>query len=68
MKGYFCKRGDKWGYTISNGTDPVTGKRKRITKGGFKTKHEAQHSAAMLIKRLDYNRYANEENHLMERG
>lgn len=68
MRGSFCRRGDKWSYAISDGIDPATGKRKRITKGGFGTKHEAQHDAAMLIKRLDYEKNAKEGNYFKEVG
>ena len=35
---YFRKRGEKWSFTMDVGKDPITGKRKQITKGGFKTK------------------------------
>lgn len=33
---YFRKRGEKWSFTMDVGKDPITGKRKQITKGGFK--------------------------------
>lgn len=40
----FKKRGKTWEYIIST-KDPATGKYKRITKGGFRTKAEASNSA-----------------------
>lgn len=52
MKGYFRKRGDKWSFTIDVGRDPSTGKRTQKTKGGFKTKKEAQAACAELIAEL----------------
>lgn len=39
---YFRKRGEKWSFTMDVGKDPITGKRKQITKGGFKTKKAAK--------------------------
>ena len=39
---YFRKRGEKWSFTMDVGKDPITGKRKQITKGGFKTKKVAK--------------------------
>lgn len=53
MKGYFRKRGNKWSFTIDIGKDPSTGKRKQKTKGGFKTKKEAQAECASLIEKLN---------------
>lgn len=49
MKGYFRKRGDKWSFTVDVGIDPLTGKRKQITKSGFQTKKEAQEVCAKII-------------------
>lgn len=40
----FKKRGKTWEYIIST-KDPLTGKFKRITKGGFRTKAEASNAA-----------------------
>lgn len=42
MKGYVRKRGSKWSFTVDIGKDPLTGKRKQKTSGGFKTKKEAE--------------------------
>lgn len=41
MKGYFRKRGKTWSVTYDVGVDKY-GKRKQKSKGGFKTKREAQ--------------------------
>lgn len=46
MKGYFRKRGKSWSYTVDIGHDPITNERKQKTKGGFKTKKEAQAACA----------------------
>ncbi|WEZ09975.1 tyrosine-type recombinase/integrase [Priestia flexa] len=47
----FRKRSDKWEYRIKY-TDPSTGKRREKTKGGFRTKKEAQIEAAEIEKQL----------------
>ena len=60
MKGYFRKRGDAWSYTIDTGIDPATGNRKQRTKGGFRTKKEAQLEAAALMQELDQGVYVKE--------
>ena len=39
---YQTKRGERYRFTEHIGVDPVTGKRILITRGGFKTKKEAQ--------------------------
>lgn len=53
MKGYFRKRGNTWSFTVDIGKDPSTGKRLQRTKGGFKTKKEAQLACASLIDQLN---------------
>jgi integrase len=54
---YFRKRGVTWSYTIDTGVDPQTGKRKQRTKGGFKTKKEAQIDAARVEQEVFNNEY-----------
>lgn len=49
MKGYIRKRGATYSYTVDIGRDPVTGKRKQKTKGGFKTKKAAQEALNELV-------------------
>lgn len=61
MQGYFRKRANKWSYTIDVGLDPVTGKRKQKTKGGFTTKKEAQLAAAIITKELEEGTYVKEK-------
>ncbi len=60
MKGYFRKRGDTWSYTIDIGIKPETGDRDQKTKGGFRTKKEAQLAAAVLMQELDRGSYVKE--------
>jgi integrase len=47
----FRKRGDKWEYRIKY-SDPATGKQREKSKGGFRTKKEAQIEAAEVEKQL----------------
>lgn len=49
MKGYIRKRGATYSYTVDIGRDPITGKRKQKTKGGFKTKKAAQEALNELV-------------------
>lgn len=65
MKGYFRKRGKSWYFTIDVGIDPKTGRRKQKTKGGFKTKKEAQAEAAKLHHELTTGLYVDEKKLLL---
>jgi integrase len=42
MRGSVYKRGSTWTWHVDVGVDPVTGRRRQQTKGGFKTKRECQ--------------------------
>jgi hypothetical protein len=42
MRGSIRKRGSTYSYWLDIGSDPVTGKRRQRTKGGFRTKRECQ--------------------------
>ncbi|MGD6845211.1 tyrosine-type recombinase/integrase [Bacillus infantis] len=44
----FRQRGKSWTYIIDLGFDPLTKKRQQISKGGFKTKKEAQAAARIV--------------------
>lgn len=61
MKGSFYKRGSTWSYMLDVGTDPVTGKRKQKSKGGFKTKKEAQAAAALILTEFNTGTYVEEK-------
>jgi len=60
MQGHFYKRGTTWTYLIDIGKNPTTGDRKQKSKGGFKTKKEAQLAAAALQKDLGDGTYFEE--------
>jgi len=53
MKGHFRKRGSTWSFAVSLGTDPETGKRRQITRSGFKTKKEAEVACAEMIAQFE---------------
>lgn len=61
MKGSYYKRGNTWSYMLDVGIDPVTGKRKQKSKGGFKTKKEAQAAAAQMLTELNTGTYVEEK-------
>jgi integrase len=42
-----------WWFNVAAGTDPSTGKRKQVTRGGFKTKREAQAAATDLVSQMN---------------
>ncbi|PAE31667.1 Arm DNA-binding domain-containing protein, partial [Bacillus sp. 7884-1] len=45
----FRQRGKSWTYIVDMGIDPLTKKRRpQISKGGFKTKREAQAAARIV--------------------
>lgn len=51
------KRGDTWTYVVDVGVDPSTGKRKRASKGGFKTKGECRTAASKIITEVENDTY-----------
>ncbi|WML24135.1 site-specific integrase [Neobacillus sp. OS1-33] len=73
MKGHFYRRGctcnkkrctcgSTWSFVIDIGRDPSTGRRKQKTKGGFRTKQEAETAATDLIYELNQGTYVQEQN------
>jgi len=73
MKGHFYRRGctcnkkrctcgSTWSFIIDIGRDPSTGRRKQKTKGGFRTKQDAEAAAAELIYELNQGTYVQEKN------
>lgn len=75
MKGHFhrrgctckkkrCSCGSTWSFVINIGIDPTTGKRKQKTKGGFKTKQEAEAVATEFLHELNQGMYVEEKNTL----
>lgn len=51
------KRGKTWTYVLDVGIDPSTGKRKRKSKGGFKTKGECRNKASKIITKVESGSY-----------
>ena len=51
------KRGKTYSYAIDIGHDPLIGKRKQISKGGFTKKMDAESAARKIELLLDENRY-----------
>lgn len=57
-----CTCGAKWSYTVDIGIDPVTGKRKQKTKGGFTLKKDAMLEAQEIERQVALNMYVEETN------
>lgn len=57
MKGHVYKRGETWTFVVDVGRDPVTGKRKQKSKGGFRRKRDAEAALRKLLSEVDENRY-----------
>lgn len=60
---YETKSGKKlWRYQYTTGIDPLTGKVKRTTKRGFRTKKEAEISASRAMLNVENHGYAENQN------
>lgn len=57
MRGSTRKRGTFWEYTVDLGNDPITNKRKRKSKSGFKTKKECEAAMNELINQVNSKDY-----------
>ncbi|MED4533587.1 Arm DNA-binding domain-containing protein [Metabacillus fastidiosus] len=62
MKGSIIKRGASWTYIIDIGKDPVTGKRRQRTKGGFRRQKDAEVALRKILTEIDENRYVEPSN------
>ena len=52
MRGLVRKRGTTWTWYLDAPPDPLTGKRRQASKGGFRTKREAQQELNEALARL----------------
>ena len=52
-QGRIYKRGSTWSYRIDGPIDPATGKRRQISKGGFRTKRDAENALSVVKYELD---------------
>ena len=62
-----CTCGAKWSFTIDIGINPETGKRRQKSKGGFKTKAEAEQKAAEIYHEFTIGTYIEEKNITFEK-
>lgn len=62
LKGHIYKREKTYTYVIDLGKDPITNKRQQKTKGGFKTKKEAEAALAKIQTEYNEGTYVNESN------
>ncbi|MET3683253.1 integrase [Alkalibacillus flavidus] len=61
-----CTCGAKYTFVVDIGTDPKTGKRKQKSKGGFKTKQEAELALASLINDIQVGTFIKESDELFK--
>lgn len=52
-KGSIKRRGASWTVVVDVGRDPTTGRRKQVTKGGFRTRRDAEQWNREQLGRLD---------------
>jgi integrase len=57
VRGHVLRRGPTWGYVVDVGRDPASGRRRQRTKGGFRTKREAEQALAEVIRSLGDGSY-----------
>ncbi|TDT63384.1 site-specific integrase [Fonticella tunisiensis] len=62
MRGHIRKRGAGYQIVVDVGRDPLTGKRKQKSVGGFKTKKEAEKALAELIAKIEQGEYVEYKN------
>jgi integrase len=49
MRGTIIRRGSTWSYWVDLPPDPLTGKRRQTTKGGFRTRRECQAALSEIL-------------------
>ena len=57
MRGHIAKRGNSWTVYYERPRDPVSGKRRKTSKGGFRTKKEAERWLASVVTTLEQGTY-----------
>lgn len=62
MKGSVIKRGDTYTYIVDVGINPISGKRKQKTKGGFRKKKDAEAALRKILAAIDENKYVEPSN------
>lgn len=49
-RGSVRRHDNGWGYRVDLGPDPATGRRRQVSKQGFRTKREAEQAAQAVLK------------------
>ena len=55
MRGHVHQRGSSWTWVADDASDPLTGRRTQRTKGGFRTRADAQKALRAFLAELDKN-------------
>lgn len=66
MRGSVRKRGTSWEYTVDIGKDPITNKRIRKSKSGFRTKKECEAAMNKLIVEIEQGDYVQQKEILLK--
>lgn len=57
MQGHIRKKDSGWQFTVELSKDPITGKRKQKSKGGFKTKKDCQIAMSEMMIEIEKGEY-----------
>lgn len=60
------KRHGSWGYVVDAGRDPATGKRRQVTRSGYRTQAEASAALAEIMTEVEDGRYRDDGRRTVE--
>ena len=66
MKGRVYKRGGTWSYRFDIDPDPLTGRRRQTSKGGFRTEREAWQACRTAMRDYERGRYVRQSRRTVE--
>lgn len=68
MKGYVYRRGSTWSYRFDIDPDPLTGRRRQVGKGSFRTKGEAWQACRTAMRDYERGRFARQSRRTVEQA
>jgi integrase len=66
MKGRVHRRGSTWSYRFDIDPDPLTGRRRQTSKGGFRTEREAWQACRAAMRDYEHGRYVRQHRRTVE--
>lgn len=57
MRGHVRKRGPSWTFMVDIGRDPATGKRRLKSKGGYRTRRDAERALSKTLEQINHGTY-----------